>query len=253
MSFARSTMKMYPPSSTDARSPLRYHPSDVNAPAVSSGRFQYPGITLGPRTTISPISPISQRVSSGRRISTSTPMHGVPQLASRRSRVGVAAQPEPVVERRELSDVRGRLGHAVALHEVARQLGEGPPQERHGHRRRGVDAQPPRRQVALGGTGMVQEHVDHRRHEHTDRDLVLLDQTADEVRFEAGADHVRTADEREDVDVRDARRMEHRGDVQEAVVGVQRVGPHQVLGVHHQVAVRLHARPSAGRSCRRCR
>src|SRR6185369_7910912 len=57
MSLTRSLMNRYPSSSSDPTSPVRKKPLAVNDSAVASGRRQYPAVTLGPRTTISPDSP----------------------------------------------------------------------------------------------------------------------------------------------------------------------------------------------------
>ena len=54
MSFFRSTMRKKPLASICATSPVRSHPSSSITAAVSSGRFQYPFMTCGPRTQSSP-------------------------------------------------------------------------------------------------------------------------------------------------------------------------------------------------------
>ena len=54
MSFFRSTMRTNPPASISAMSPVRSHPASSSTAAVSSGRFQYPFMTWGPRMQSSP-------------------------------------------------------------------------------------------------------------------------------------------------------------------------------------------------------
>ena len=54
MSFLRSTMRKKPFESISAMSPVRSHPASSSTAAVSSGRFQYPRMTCGPRMQISP-------------------------------------------------------------------------------------------------------------------------------------------------------------------------------------------------------
>ena len=56
ISFSRSTILKYPSGSITATSPVWNHPLRITS-AVSSGRFQYPSITCGPRTHSSPRSP----------------------------------------------------------------------------------------------------------------------------------------------------------------------------------------------------
>src|SRR5690606_29856576 len=54
MSFLRSSRYTKPSSSMRPMSPVRSQPSGSITLAVSSGRFQYPSMTCGPRTQISP-------------------------------------------------------------------------------------------------------------------------------------------------------------------------------------------------------
>ena len=81
-SLLRPTMRRYPSSSNEPMSPLRNQPS-TNASRVASGRRQYPGNTLGPRSRISPPSECASLPLSSRR--TSTPGSGKPTVPARRS------------------------------------------------------------------------------------------------------------------------------------------------------------------------
>ena len=82
-----------------------------SAGAVSSGRFQYPGVTRGPRVRISPISPSGSRAPS----STPTILESVP-----RRRHADRERPALRVDRRTRTGGhevtgRGRLGQAVRI------------------------------------------------------------------------------------------------------------------------------------------
>src|SRR5262249_17353424 len=77
-SATRPTIQMYPSSSGRATSPVRSHPSGVSAAAVSSGRFQYPAMTFGPRTRSSPASPGPTSAPEGPALLVSTNSGGVP-------------------------------------------------------------------------------------------------------------------------------------------------------------------------------
>ena len=55
MSLMRSLMEIQPSASISATSPVRNQPSTI-ASSVASGRFKYPFITFGPRSSNSPLS-----------------------------------------------------------------------------------------------------------------------------------------------------------------------------------------------------
>src|SRR6266487_3160772 len=78
LSATRPTIQMYPSSSGRAASPVRSHPSSVSAAAVSSGRFQYPVMTFGPRTSSSPAWRGPTSAPAGPTILVSTNSGGVP-------------------------------------------------------------------------------------------------------------------------------------------------------------------------------
>src|SRR5262249_9288086 len=85
--FLRSTAQKYPSPSTIAMSPVENQPSLI-ASAVASGRFQYPFITLGPLTWISPAVPVGTSLPSSSTRRTWTPSIGVPIDPARRSASG---------------------------------------------------------------------------------------------------------------------------------------------------------------------
>ena len=59
ISFSRPLMRRYPSSSSTPWSPVRNQPS-ANAAVLASGLFTYPSNRFGPRTTISPDSPVGR-------------------------------------------------------------------------------------------------------------------------------------------------------------------------------------------------
>jgi hypothetical protein len=86
-SLRRSTTVTNPSASTVTMSPVRSHPPASSVLAVSSGRFQYPWKTWGPRTRSSPSAPsATSRVgSAGSTTRISVLGNGTPTVPGRRS------------------------------------------------------------------------------------------------------------------------------------------------------------------------
>jgi hypothetical protein len=145
-----------------------------------------------------------------------------------------------VVLGRQVRDGRGGLGHPVELRDLAGEVLEHAPLQLRRDRRGRVLDVVQAAEVGAVELGRVEQHRQHRRHEHGVRDPLALDGGEHGGGVEARQQHLRGPDPCARDDVGGAGDVEHRADVQPAL-RLAVAGRHQVVqGVGQQVAVAEH-------------
>ena len=240
MSLTRSTTCAQPSSSTRSTSPVRNHPPSTKAAAVSSGRFQYPANTCGPRTASS----------------AGGPAGGLGPVGAQQRDVGEEVR-HPDRRRVGLRAVVGahvdagrRLGHAVALHEPH---AAGEPRPGHPLLHGGAAVLHERERAQVGGVPrrVLAHHLQHRRHGREARDppcdTRCEDQAGVGLRQDVDAPALEQRGQR---DLAEPDAVEQRGDAQR-LVGAQHVDVgEEVDGVPGHAAVGEHRALGAARRAR---
>ena len=196
---------------------------------------------FGPRIHSSPISPAGQPVAAD---ASHLDLHAGHRSAHRREPAGRVA----VVLGREVGDRRSGLGHPVELRDLAGQVLQHAPLELGRDRGGRVLHVAQAAEVGAGELGRVEQHREHRRHERHVRDPLPLDRGEHRRGVEAGQQHLPGPDPGAREDVGRPGDVEHRGHVQEPVLGAVAGRDQVVLRVGEQVAVAEHhaLRPPGG-------
>ena len=245
ISLSRSTMRKYPSGSMTATSPVWNQPLRI-ASAVSSGRFQYPSITCGPRMQSSPRSPGSSDRSGSSR---STILQSVS---------GIGMPIDPGSRRVQRVGVRDRraLGQPVALDEpgAAGDLGE-PFRDRGRQRRRARDARLHRTQVELRGERRFVQRVEQTRHARHEGRLLLRHLLEHEMQVPRVRDRDHLGrDQHRDVHRQHPERVEERERAEERLLALHAGrGTRRPASRSPPCCGARASRPWRSRSCRPCR